>query len=410
MRYGVYKDKQEFFCKYRQHLRGVLLISIFFSQLAHATQYTTSYNCKTAKTETEKAVCQAAQLAKMDRQVSHDYNQLTNRMEKEGNYHQSLNNVTTTQSKWKEETLQCKGDVFCLTDAYGKRLAELNYCYRSDKAIAVAAVADCTPLDRVDYHFIQKSEGMMYDFYVPGAFGTNVETGENLGPRYKKDKITGEKIQKAIGNSGVTVGEGVDLGQQTIEGLRRYMEIEQKKYGKPDDVDIEYIIDTAKPFIGKKKNNAISALNDYYISRNKKYPQLSKSEATFISEAVRHGYAEDTSVLFDKNAQHKMSFWKMPMSVQTVLTDMKYHSYVSSVSHYLYQADWLGAAKELEKLAVGQYANYKSRFLARAQMLRDAINYHYLPSQGDPCAPAKVPLAYNENLVWHRVLRYLDWA
>jgi uncharacterized protein len=90
MRYEVYKDKQEFFCKYRQHFRGVLLISIFFSQLAHATQYTTSYNCKTAKTETEKAVCQDAQLAKMDRQVSHDYNQLTNRMEKEGNYHQSL--------------------------------------------------------------------------------------------------------------------------------------------------------------------------------------------------------------------------------------------------------------------------------------------------------------------------------
>jgi uncharacterized protein len=409
MRYGVYKDKQEFFCKYRQHLRGVLLISIFFSQLAHATQYTTSYNCKTAKTETEKAVCQDAQLAKMDRQVSHDYNQLTNRMKKEGNYHQSLNNVTTTQSKWKEETLQCKGDVFCLTDAYGKRLAELNYCYRSDKAIAVAGVADCTPLDRVDYHFIQKSEGMMYDFYVPGAFGTNVATGENLGPRYKKDKKTGEKYQTAIGNSGVTVGEGVDLGQQTIEGLRRYMEVEQKKYGKPDDVDIELILDKVRPFIGKTKNSAISLLNDYYRD-NGKYPYMSEENAKFISSAVRHGYAEDAAALFKKNSLSNMNFWSMPTSVQTVLTDMKFHSYISSVAHLFYQADWLGAAKELENLAVGRYAKYKSRFLARAQMLRDAINYHYLPSQGDPCAPAKVPLAYNENPVLQRVLRYLDWA
>ncbi|OCX69386.1 hypothetical protein A6M23_15400 [Acidithiobacillus thiooxidans] len=33
MRYEVYKDKQEFFCKYRQHFRGVLLISIFFPSL-----------------------------------------------------------------------------------------------------------------------------------------------------------------------------------------------------------------------------------------------------------------------------------------------------------------------------------------------------------------------------------------
>ncbi|MBU2810409.1 hypothetical protein HF669_03240 [Acidithiobacillus thiooxidans] len=409
MRYGVYKDKQEFFCKYRQHLRGVLLISIFFSQLAHATQYTTSYNCKTAKTETEKAVCQDAQLAKMDRQVSHDYNQLTNRMEKEGNYHQSLNNVTTTQSKWKEETLQCKGDVFCLTDAYGKRLAELNYCYRSDKAIAVAAVADCTPLDRVDYHFIQKSEGMMYDFYVPGAFGTNVETGENLGPRYKKDKITGEKIQKAIGNSGVTVGEGVDLGQQTIEGLRRYMEIEQKKYGKPDDVNIEDMLIRFSPFIGKTRSRAISSINDYYEIQ-KRYPYLTQSEAEYISNAVRHGYAEEAAVLFNKHSHPNMEFWAMPASVQTVLTDMKFHSYISSVANFFYRADWIGAAKELEKLAVGQYAKYKSRFLARAQMLRDAISYHSLPSQGDPCAPAKSPLAYNENQVLQRILRYLGRA
>ncbi len=395
------------------HLRGKLLTglltSLMVAQAANAAQYPTSFNCATAKTEAEQAICQDEPLAAMDRKISHDYNQLTGRMKKEGNYHQALNQVTTSQLTWKAETLKCKGDIFCLTDAYGKRSAELNYCYRNDKAIGVAAAADCTPMDRVDYHFIQQSEGMMYDFYVPGAFDTNLATGKNLGPRYHKDKKTGEEQQKAIGKSGVTVGEGVDLGQQTIAGLRRYMTIEQKKYGKPDDVDINYILSRVGPFIGKTKDNAIDALNDFYNKRGN-YPTFLQSEAVFISSAVRHGYAEDTAVLFDKNAQYKMSFWKMPAAVQTVLTDMKFHSYVRSVAQFFYRADWMGAAKELERLAAGQYAKYKNRFLARAQMLQDAVSYHTLPTQGDPCALPKAPLALNEYSIWQNLLWRLGWA
>ncbi|WP_437558933.1 hypothetical protein [Acidithiobacillus sulfuriphilus] len=55
----------------------------------------------------------------------------------------------------------------------------------------------------------------MLDFYVPVAFKANVKTGD--------------LEQKAMVASGVTVGEGVDLGQRTIANLRRNMKIEEKQ-------------------------------------------------------------------------------------------------------------------------------------------------------------------------------------
>ncbi|MHB0889059.1 pesticin C-terminus-like muramidase [Acidithiobacillus sp.] len=208
--------------------------------------------------------------------------------------------------------------------------------------------------------------------------------------------------------SGVTVGEGVDLGQQTIANLRRYMKIEEKKYGKPDSVKIENILSRVEPFIGLKKEKAVEALNDYY-GHYKNYPYLEKAEADFVSSAVKHGYAEDAAALFNRNANPKMNFWALPGAVQTTLTDMKYHSHISSVAQHYYRADWEGAAAEFETLAIGKYAQYKARFQARAQMLRDAIKDQSLPKQGDPCAPRKTPVAFHRS-IWWETQRRPHWA
>ncbi|MBU2795174.1 hypothetical protein HFV00_13995, partial [Acidithiobacillus sp. VAN18-4] len=376
-------------------------------------------DCSKARTPTEKAICDDPELMKLDRQLSRDYKELRSTYEKSGHYTSFLQSQADEQKQWLTERDACGTNADCIAKEYNSRLKDIagysRVCIIPD-AVSTAPTASkgsdteppklaapkCSPADRVDYGFIKKSEGAMLDFYVPGAFKANIKTGRNLGPRYVNGK------QTAMAASGVTVGEGVDLGQQTIANLRRYMEIEEKKYGKPGSVSIENILSLVWPYIGLKKSDAVNALNGYY-DKNKSYPTLNSEEAGFISSAVKHGYAEDAAALFNKNAHPKMNFWSLPGAVQTTLTDMKYHSYISSVAQHYYRADWEGAAAEFETLAIGKYAQYKARFQARAQMLRNAIQDQSLPKQGDPCAPKKMPVAFNRSKEWE-TQRLPRWA
>ncbi len=112
----------------REWLMGGLLVGLIFSQDAMATQYPTSFNCTTATTATEQAICHDPQLANLDLQVSQTYSELIDDMKKSGDPKKHLNYLLTSQEKWKNEKIQCKGDSFCITDTYGKRLAELGAC------------------------------------------------------------------------------------------------------------------------------------------------------------------------------------------------------------------------------------------------------------------------------------------
>ncbi|WP_425648280.1 pesticin C-terminus-like muramidase [Acidithiobacillus ferruginosus] len=375
-------------------------------------------DCSRASTSAEWTICGDKKLLLLDRDLTIVYRKFIKVFSDTGHYTHLVAETRTGQKEWLRKRNACGTDAVCLKAAYENRLALLqsHVCYpRDDSPIYEQSTptpkpappqtqprettSACSPTDRVDYDFIKKSEGAMLDFYVPGAFKANVKTGRNLGPRYQKNKKTGDLTQRAMAASGVTVGEGVDLGQQTIGALRRYMEIEEKKYGKPDSVDIEYILSLVKPYIGLKKEKAVNALNDYY-GHYKRYPYLEKAEADFVSSAVKHGYAEDAAALFNKKANPKMNFWALPGAIQTTLTDMKYQSYISSVAQHFYRADWEGAAAEFEALATGKYTQYKVRFQARAQILRDAITDQSLPKQGDPCAPKKTPVAFERSVRW----------
>ncbi|MHB1633465.1 MAG: pesticin C-terminus-like muramidase, partial [Acidithiobacillus sp.] len=381
-----------------------------------------------------QTICGDKKLLLLDRDLTVVYNKFIKVFSDTGHYTYLITETKTAQQKWLQRRNACGADAACVKAAYEERLEVLQrkVCYpRDDSPIYQASsqpvpkktttqtatdhqdqkpkepTAACASDDRVDYDFIKKNEGAMLDFYVPGAFSTNVKTGKNLGPKFKRDK-NGDPIQKAIASSGVTVGQGVDLGQQTVDSLKHYMNIEAQKYGKPADVDIGSLMNRINPFIGLRKDASVAALNEYYKKRGG-YPTLTTAEADFISSAVKHGYAEDAAALFNKNSKPKMNFWSLPATVQTTLTDMKYHAYIQSVAQYYYRGEWQKAAEEFRRLSTtAKWTKFEDRFLRRAKMLTDAINNNSLPKQGDPCTP-KPPAAIN-RLAWWENPRRPRWA
>lgn len=405
---------------------GVLVMTICATLPGDAE----AIDCSKVSSFNEQTICGDKKLLLLDRDLTLVYNKFIKVFSDTGHYTYLVTETKTAQKKWLQKRNACGADAACVKAAYEERLEALQrkICYpRDDSPIYQAPsqpvpkkattqpatnhqgqkpkepAAVCSFDDRVDYDFIKKNEGAMLDFYVPGAFSTDIKTGKNLGPRFKRDK-NGDPIQKAIASSGVTVGQGVDLGQQTAGSLRRYMNIEAQKYSKPADVDIGSLMNRINPFIGLQKDASVAALNKYYKD-NGQYPYLSPLEAEFISSAVKHGYAEDAAGLFNKYSNHKMNFWSLPATVQTTLTDMKYHAYIQSVAQHYYRGEWQKAAEEFRRLSTtAKWAKFEDRFLRRAKILTDAINNNSLPKKGDPCTP-KPPAAINRSAWWENPLR-----
>jgi uncharacterized protein len=391
-------------------------------------------DCSKASNFNEQTICGDKKLLILNRDLTVVYNKFMKAFSDTGHYTHLITETKTAQQKWLQRRNACGADAACVKTAYEERLEALQrkVCYpRDDSPIYQASsqpapkktttqnatdhqsqkpkepTAVCSSDDRVDYDFIKKNEGAMLDFYVPGAFNTDIKTGKNLGPKFKRDK-NGDPIQKAIASSGVTVGQGVDLGQQTVDSLKHYMNVEAQKYGKPADVDIGSLMNRINPFIGLQKDVSVSTLNKYYKD-NGQYPYLSPLEAEFISSAVKHGYAEDAAALFNKNSRPKMNFWSLPATVQTTLTDMKYHAYIQSVAQYYYRGEWQKAAEAFRQLSTtAKWAKFEDRFLRRAKMLTDAINNNSLPKRGDPCTP-KPSAAINRSAWWQNPRR-ARWA
>lgn len=409
---------------------GVLVMTICATLPSDAE----AIDCSKVSSLNEQTICGDKKLFLLDRDLTVVYNKFIKVFSDTGHYTYLVTETKTAQQKWLQRRNACGADAACVKAAYEERLEVLQrtICYpRDDSPIYQASsqpvpkkattqpatdhqgqkpkepAAVCSSDDRVDYDFIKKNEGAMLDFYVPGAFSTNVKTGKNLGPKFKRDK-NGDPIQKAIASSGVTVGQGVDLGQQTVDSLKHYMNVEAQKYGKPADVDIGSLMNRINPFIGLQKDASVAALNEFYKKRGE-YPTLTRAEADFISSAVKHGYTEDTAALFNKNSRPKMNFWSLPATVQTTLTDMKYHAYIQSVAQHYYRGEWQKAAEAFRQLSTtAKWAKFEDRFLLRAKMLTDAINNNSLPKKGDPCTPK--PLAAINRSAWWQNPRRTRWA
>lgn len=145
-----------------------------------------------------------------------------------------------------------------------------------------------------------------------------------------------------MGVSGVTIGTGCDLGQQTAAGLRAM--------GVPSDLVAKFM-----PYIGKSKDAAIRALHDAPFS-------ITDIECDTLDYAVHGDYVKRIAQLYDKASI--MPFSDIPKEAQAVIAHLFYHL-GSPTKKYpatwdaLVRQDWKTAADKLRngELWSGPYDN-----------------------------------------------------
>ncbi|HEX7814870.1 pesticin C-terminus-like muramidase [Dyella sp.] len=231
----------------------------------------------------------------------------------------------------------------------------------------------CTEKWRESETFLQTSEGALVT--------------KGYVPKYTRDvKKNGKVIHKkgeVIGQSGVTVSTGVDLGQQSSAGTRKLIENYVKDKGNPDNVDVDALVKKLDPYFGKKKQDAVDALDKTPLT-------VTDGEARLLEQAF--GYDTQTRVArqFDANNTKGMSFKKLPEEAQTVIIDFAYQ-YGTSDSKgnvrqtfwkYVYDGDW----KKLADWLKGNPDPYTSRRKRESDRLQSGIDSKSLPTSGDPCA------------------------
>lgn len=133
-----------------------------------------------------------------------------------------------------------------------------------------------------------------------------------------------------IGQSGVTIGAGLDLGQQRDSDLKR-MGI------------LPHLLPVLRPYLGKRKESAISQLMARPL-------MLSVAECEELNAAVHGDYIRRVAGLYDV-ATHHLPFADLPWQAQAVITSLYYQlgspsKYPVTWSH-LCHGDWGAAAHEL---------------------------------------------------------------
>lgn len=133
-----------------------------------------------------------------------------------------------------------------------------------------------------------------------------------------------------IGQSGVTIGAGLDLGQQRESDLKRM--------GIPT-----HLLPVLRPYLGKRKEDAISQLMARPL-------MLSVAECEELNAAVHGDYIRRVAGLYDV-ATHHLPFADLPWQAQAVITSLYYQLGSSSkypiTWGYLCHGDWGAAAHEL---------------------------------------------------------------
>lgn len=133
-----------------------------------------------------------------------------------------------------------------------------------------------------------------------------------------------------IGQSGVTIGAGLDLGQQRESDLKRM--------GIPT-----HLLPVLRPYLGKRKEDAISQLMARPL-------MLSVAECDELNAAVHGDYIRRVAGLYDV-ATHHLPFADLPWQAQAVITSLYYQLGSTSKDPitwgYLCHGDWGAAAHEL---------------------------------------------------------------
>lgn len=174
----------------------------------------------------------------------------------------------------------------------------------------------------------------------------------------RKRNFTGHNTAAAcgevIGQSGVTVGTGLDLGQQGQADLRRM---------GFDDATISRF----RPYLGKKRQAAVAALAAAPLT-------LSNAECDAVDEAVHGDYIRRAADLYDRNTEG-LPFAELPQEAQAVIVSLFYqlgspfpsrdHAGYPVLYGHLCCGNWQAAAHEL----LTGFRNYANRRADEGRLL-----------------------------------------
>lgn len=169
------------------------------------------------------------------------------------------------------------------------------------------------------------------------------------------------------GSSGVTVGIGIDLGQQSGAGLAAM--------GVPDT-----IIEQLSPYLGLHGTAAQSYLQSHPLS-------LSSSDLARLNACVTTAYFDNTGAQFNR-ANHSgfANFSALPWQAQTVIADLAYNlgNLPATAPRFWSQVTngrWTAAAANLNNFTNPSNAALYQRAQADGRLLQDAIHNGALPNQ-----------------------------
>lgn len=160
---------------------------------------------------------------------------------------------------------------------------------------------------------------------------------------------------KIIGNSGVTIGTGVDLGQQTRDGLIAM--------GVPAT-----IVGCLVPYLGLRGEAALAKLNKVPLT-------LSADAIQKLDQAIIKSYIDNTVRYFNKSKLCVRPFTSCPKEVQAVTASLAYQLGLRGFPrtlNYLRQGDYDQAILELEDPACWN-GKYMTRRRGEAKILREVI-------------------------------------
>lgn len=155
-----------------------------------------------------------------------------------------------------------------------------------------------------------------------------------------------------LGVSGVTVGTGLDLGQQSADGLER-MGIPHELLGK------------LLPYVGLRKEAAASKLKEAPLS-------LTDAEVDEIDACVHAEYIRRVESLYNKHSA--VPFAECPKQAQAIITSVYYQlgAYNGKPGYrYLWgffvKQDWKSAVSELQR----GFTRYATRRRAEGRILSE---------------------------------------
>ncbi|WP_333681735.1 pesticin C-terminus-like muramidase [Dyella sp.] len=166
-------------------------------------------------------------------------------------------------------------------------------------------------------------------------------------------------------NSGVTIGAGVDLGQQSAAGLQA-LGVAQS------------IIDVPNPYFGLKGQDALNAMNEHGK------PSLSSDDAAALSAALMNHTWAVVQAAYDATPLD-VSFDQLPAEAQTVIVDVAYPNgpyFANSAPKFwgeIMNGKWSDAANELQHWYADGHTD--PRYERDAAKLNDAISQGRLPSE-----------------------------